>query len=70
MAFVVPQFQISHEHLMAHGTPELEIYIAQLNEAASRRTTNYIVELHAFDLSTYFKSFLLLAKAVLDKSRV
>lgn len=67
MAFVVHQFQKSHENLLANGTPELETYIKQLNEADFQRSTNLIVELHAFDLSTYFKSFLLLAKAVLDK---
>jgi len=67
MSFVVHQFQNSHDHLVAHGTPELDNYIAQLNEASFPPNTNFIVELHAFDLSTFFKSFLLLAKGVLDK---
>lgn len=67
MAFVVRQFQESHANLLANGTPELADYVKQLNEADFRQAKNLIVELHAFDLSTYFKSFLLLAKAVLDK---
>lgn len=67
MTFVVRQFQESHASLLANGTPELADYVTQLNEADFRQAKNLIVELHAFDLSTYFKSFLLLAKAVLDK---
>ncbi len=67
MAFVVHQFQSSHKYLVANGTPELDEYIRQMNETAFRPAANLIVELHAFDLSTYFKSFLLLVKAVLDK---
>jgi hypothetical protein len=67
MAFVVRQFQDAHTNLLANGTPELSDYVKQLNEADFRQAKNLIVELHAFDLSTYFKSFLLLAKAVLDK---
>lgn len=67
MAFVVRQFQESHANLLANGTPELADYVKQLNEADFRQAKHLIVELHAFDLSTYFKSFLLLAKAVLDK---
>jgi hypothetical protein len=67
MAFVVHQFEKAHESLLATGTPELDTYVRQLNEAEWQGSTNLVVELHAFDLSTYFKSFLLLAKAVLDK---
>lgn len=40
-------------------------YIRQLNETELRKGT--IVELHVIALSTYFKSFLLLVKVVLDK---
>ena len=61
MAFIVNEFQKLHGELLAHGTPELDVYIAQLDEIASATSTNYTVELHAVDLSTYFKAFLLLA---------
>jgi hypothetical protein len=67
MAFVVSQFQESLTDLLANGTPELANYIEQMNRAHVRQAKNIIIELHAFDLSTYFKSFLILAKAVLDK---
>jgi hypothetical protein len=67
MSFVVRQFQVSQDHLTANGTPELDTYITQLNEASLPPNTSVIVELHAVDLSTFFKSFLLFAKAVLDK---
>lgn len=66
-SFVVQQFQDSQEYLIANGTPNLDTYIAQLNETSLPPNTNLIVELHAVDLSTFFKSFLLVAKAVLDK---
>src|SRR6266536_2918240 len=67
MSFVGLQFEKAHGHIIANGTPELAHYLSQLNEATARDHRDFIVELHAFDLSTYFKSFLLLAKAVLDK---
>jgi hypothetical protein len=67
MDFIVRQFQGSHANLLANGTPDLADYVKQLNEADFQQAKNLVVELHAFDLSTYFKSFLLLAKAVLDK---
>lgn len=67
MSFVVHQFQTSHEHLLANGTPELAGYLKQLNEMSVTGHKDYVVELHAFELSTFFKSFLLLVKAVLDK---
>lgn len=67
MAFVVRQFQESHANLLANGTPELADYVSQLNAADFGQAKSLIIELHALDLSTYFKSFLLLAKAVLDK---
>lgn len=67
MSFVVHQFQISHEYLVTNGTPELTAYLTQLNELSVTGHKDFVVELHAFDLSTFFKSFLLLAKAVLDK---
>jgi hypothetical protein len=67
MAFIVHEFQKAHGELLAHGTPELDVYITQLNEIASTTSANYTIELHAVDLSTYFKAFLLLARAVLDK---
>lgn len=67
MAFVVSQFKNSHEYLLVHGTPELEEYIRQINELDKPIPPNSFIELHAIDLSTYFKSFLLLAKAALDK---
>ncbi len=67
MSFVIRQFRSTQEALIASGTPELDNYIAQLNQLDGSAPKNFIVELHAVDLSTYFKSFLLLAKAVLDK---
>lgn len=67
MAFIVHQFQISYENLLANGTPELEEYVRQMSQITPATGANFIVELHAYDLSTYFKSFLLLAKATLDK---
>jgi hypothetical protein len=67
MSFVVHQFQTSHEHLLANGTPELAAYLKELNEVSETDHKDFVVELHAFELSTFFKSFLLLAKAVLDK---
>jgi hypothetical protein len=67
MSFIVHQFKIAHEILIASGTPELDEYIRQMNDSNLQQAPNIIIELHAFDLSTYFKSFLLLAKAVLDK---
>lgn len=67
MAFVVHCFKASHAHLLSHGTPELQAYIDELNELKTPPSSNIVIELHAFDLSTYFKSFLLLAKGTLDK---
>jgi hypothetical protein len=67
MAFVVRQFQASHDHLLNHGTPELSDYIRQINAVDARGRSEFVVELHVAELSTFFKSFLLLAKAVLDK---
>lgn len=67
MAFVVRQFSESHADLLANGTPELPSYITEINELSERLADDAVIEVHAFDLSTYFKSFLLLAKGVLDK---
>lgn len=67
MVFVVRQFSESHADLLANGTPELPNYITEINELSVRLADDAIIEVHAFDLSTYFKSFLLLAKSVLDK---
>lgn len=67
MAFIVNQYQQAHEYLLENGTPELDTYIKEINETRPPTVANFIIELHAFDLSTYFKSFLLLARAVLDK---
>jgi hypothetical protein len=67
MSFVVRQFQDAHRDLLANGTPELANYIEQMNKTDFRQAKNIIIELYASDLSTYFKSFLILAKAVLDK---
>lgn len=67
MAFVVRQFQTAHADILTHGTPELSDYIAQINNAPIEIPADSVIELDAVDLSTYFKSFLLLTKAVLDK---
>jgi len=67
MAFVVKQFSESHADLLANGTPELPNYIAEINALSEELADDVVIEVHAFDLSTYFKSFLLLAKGVLDK---
>ncbi len=67
MVFVAHQYKTAHEYLIANGTPELNNYLKQLNELPRPLAPNIFFELHAIDLSTYFKSFVLLAKAVLDK---
>lgn len=67
MAFVVNCFQSSYTDLVKNGTPELSEYVRQINETTSSVPAEATIELHAFDLSTYFKTFLLLAKGVLDK---
>ncbi|WON75082.1 hypothetical protein [Nitrosospira sp. Is2] len=67
MVFVVRQFQSAHDYIVANGTPELPSYLSQINNSPRGIPNGVVVELHAIDLSTFFKSFLLLSKAVLDK---
>lgn len=67
LVFVITSFQKAHADILTNGTPELSNYINQINDNSLDLPSNIIVELHAYDLSTYFKSFLLLTKAVLDK---
>lgn len=61
MAFVVQQFQSAHTYLLVNGTAELPNYVEQLNDQSLKLSPDTIIELHAFDLSAYFKSFLILA---------
>ena len=67
MAFVVNRFQSAHMDILKNGTPELANYLSQINDVSLNIPPEAIIELHAFDLSTYFKTFLLLAKGALDK---
>lgn len=67
MSFVIHQFQKSHDALLSQGILEdFEDYFKQLNESEPA-PENYLIEFHTDDLSTYFKSFLILARALLDK---
>ena len=63
--FIARQYEFVHREVTARGTPELPTYLHQLRETKLQEGT--IVELHVIELSTYFKNFLLLTKAVLDK---
>jgi hypothetical protein len=63
--FIARQYESTHSLVIANGTPELPDYIRELNEAQIPEGT--IIEVHVIELSTYFKSFILLVKVVLDK---
>jgi len=67
LAFAVDRFDAARADILNNGTPELAEYIRQINAATFDIAPDATVELHAVDLSTYFKIFLLLAKATLDK---
>jgi hypothetical protein len=67
MSFIAHQFKISHNNIITNGTPELNTYLSQLNNTTIPDNGNFIFELHAHDLSAFFKAFLLLVKGVLDK---
>jgi hypothetical protein len=67
MAYVVNCYRSAFAQLLSNGTPELPDYVKQLNESTFTIDPNATIELHAFDLSTYFKTFLLLTKGALDK---
>jgi hypothetical protein len=67
MAYVVQSFESAHSDILAKGTTELPEYLRQINESSYNIPPESTIELDAVDLSTYFKSFLLLAKGVLDK---
>lgn len=67
MSFIAHEFQISHNRIVANGTSELNTYLSQINETTLPGNGQFIIELHAHDLSAFFKAFLLLAKGVLDK---
>ncbi|KFB68120.1 hypothetical protein [Candidatus Accumulibacter vicinus] len=67
MAFIERQYQTAYAELLTNGTPELPGYLKEIAEARPTLPASCVIELHAFDLSTYFKSFLLHAKGALDK---
>ena len=67
MAFIERQYQSAYAYILSNGTPELPGYLKEIGEASPMLAAGCVIELHAFDLSTYFKSFLLHAKATLDK---
>ncbi len=67
MAFLVYCFEKTYNRLITNPPAEVKDYINQLNETSTIHATNCIIEFHSTALSTYFKTFLILSKTVLDK---
>lgn len=66
-SLIVHQFQNSYNRIMENGTPALDTYIEDINSTIVPEGNGFIIELHAYDMSAFFKSSLLLSKGVLDK---
>lgn len=67
MTFLINRFEIAYQDILTNPPPYVLDHISQLNQNFPNLPKNFVVEFHAIDLSTYFKSFLLLSKSVLDK---
>lgn len=67
LSFIALQYRTSHEEIIKNGTQGLTDYLDELNDATENPDLNYIVELHLHDLSAYYKTFLIMAKSVMDK---
>ena len=68
MLFIIDQYAEAKGQLLADATPELAGYISGMNGMRDSIAADVIVDLHVLDLSTYFKSFLMLARSILDKA--
>jgi len=62
----VRRFELSRKRIATEATPEFKDYLRQINELGPAR--RHAIELHDIELSLDFKTFLLLAKATLDKA--
>lgn len=67
MLFAIDQYAAAKERILSDGTPELPGYVSELNALRTNLTTDLVVELHTLGLASYFKSFLMLTRSVLDK---
>lgn len=66
--YAVAQFELRTQEWLTHGTPETRHYLAELNGMdPGSASPVYMIEFMGFDLSTFFKTALVLARSSLDK---
>lgn len=66
-AMMEKQYQKTHALLLSNGIPQLDHFINEINNFTKRDGREFFIELQTSELSTYFKTFLMLAKSTLDK---
>ena len=66
LCYVMQQYKRIYQDTLNNGTSLLEHYMKEIN-ASQTVNVDIILELMSTELSTYFKSYLILVKSVLDK---